>query len=130
MKLRGAKKADPPPIVSREINAKFKNRIPVILEDIARSLMVIEPAVKDVTVPLREFVDYLDFEIAKVSLEIKRLEWESVVDANKVAADKAWLTQLQQLRKDFDVETMVSSVKFIRTMIERVQATFNMRPAC
>ena len=115
---------------ARDINAKFKSRIPVILEDISKSLMVIEPAVQDVTVPLREFLDYLDFEITKTSLDIKKKEWESVVDINQINADKAWLAQLQQLRKDFDIETMTSSVNFIRTMIQRVQDTFNMRAAC
>ena len=133
MKARAPKKKTGPPatpVPARDINAKFKSRIPVILEDISRSLMVIEPAVQDVTVPLREFLDYLDFEITKTSLDIKKKEWESVVDINQVNADKAWLAQLQELRKDFDVQTMTSSVNFIRTMVKRVQDTFNMRAAC
>jgi hypothetical protein len=132
MKARAArKKTDPPaPVPARDINAKFKSRIPVILEEVSKSLMVIEPAVQDVTVPLREFLDYLDFEITKISLDIKKKEWESVVDVNQINADKDWLAKLQALRRDFDVETMTSSVNFIRTMIQRVQDTFNMRPAC
>ena len=56
----------------REINAKFGSRLPIILEEISQSLMVIEPAVNDVAVPLREFLDYLNFEIDKVKLEIDR----------------------------------------------------------
>jgi hypothetical protein len=125
-----AKKQDPPgPITFREINAKFKSRIPIILEDISRCLMVIEPAVQDVTVPLREFLDYLDFEISKVKLQIDRDTWQSIVDVNKTNADKVWLAHLEQLRNDFDVEKMTSSVNFIRSMIDRVQDTFNMRVA-
>ncbi|MEH2517382.1 hypothetical protein V1279_002955 [Bradyrhizobium sp. AZCC 1610] len=128
-KVQTPNKTDPPAPVSRPINAKFQSRIPAILEEICKSLMVIEPAVQDVTIPLREFVDYLDFEIAKVSLDIKKKEWESVVDINEINADKAWLAQMQQLRKDFDVEAMTSSVTFIRTMTKRVRDMFDMRVA-
>ena len=79
MKVRAPKKkttGPPAPVPARDINAKFKSRIPVILEEVSKSLMVIEPAVQDVTVPLREFLDYLDFEITKTSLDIKKKEWE------------------------------------------------------
>jgi hypothetical protein len=127
---RQANKLEPPEeAYVREINAKFKSRIPHILEDISKSLVVIEPTVQDMTVPLREFLDYLDFEITKLKLDIEKNEWQSVVDVNKLNADKAWLSKLEQLRKDFDVETMTSSVTFIRSMIKRVQDTFNMRVA-
>jgi hypothetical protein len=111
----------------REINAKFGSRLPIILEEISQSLMVIEPAVNDVAVPLREFLDYLNFEIDKVKLEIDRETWKSVSDIAKLNADKAWLSELEKLRKDFDVETMTSSINFIRTMVTRVKETFQLK---
>lgn len=130
MTAQTAKKHDPPePVMLREINAKFRARIPVILEDISGCLMVIEPAVQDVTVPLREFLDYLEFEISKVSLQIEKDAWKPIVDLNKAAEDDAWLEHLQQLRKDFDVEKMTSSVNFIQDMLRRVRNTFDMRTA-
>jgi len=111
----------------REINAKFGSRLPKILEEISQSLMVIEPAVNDVAVPLREFVDFLDFEIEKTKLQIQKDAWKSIVDLNKAAEDDAWLEHLEQLRKDFDVEKMTSSVNFIRTMVTRVKETFQLK---
>jgi hypothetical protein len=124
------KKQDPPDLIAfREINAKFKSRIPIILEDISKCLMVIEPAVQDVAVPLREFLDYLEFEMAKVTLQIEKDSWQSVVDINKSNSDKAWLAHLVQLHSDFDVAKMTSSVNFIRDMMKRVRETFDMRAA-
>jgi hypothetical protein len=110
----------------RNINAKFESRLPDILESISTSLMVIEPVVQDVTVSLREFLDYLEFEIQKVKLQIASDEWESVVDVRKVADAKAWLDELNKLRMDFNIERMTSSVNFIRSMVDRVKTTFNM----
>jgi hypothetical protein len=111
----------------REINAKFASRLPNILDEISESLMVIEPAVNDVAVPLQEFVDFLDFEIEKTKLQIQKDAWKSIVDLNKAAEDDIWLEHLEQLRKDFDVEKMTSSVNFIRTMVDRVKQTFQLR---
>ena len=127
MKKNAHKKLEPlEAAYAREINAKFGSRLPKILEEISQSLMVIEPAVNDVVVPLREFVDFLDFEIEKTKLQIQKDAWKSIVDINKAADDDAWLEHLEQLRKDFDVEKMTSSVNFIRTMVTRVKETFQL----
>lgn len=127
MKKQALKAA--PAAATIEVNAKFKSRLPEIIEEICRGLLVIEPAVQDITVPLKEFQDYLGFEIAKIRLELAKAEWESVVDKNKVLADKAWLLCLEQLQQDFDVQKMTSSVTFIRSMVKRLQDTFDVRPA-
>ena len=127
MKRQTHKRPEPLEAAYREINAKFGSRLPKILEEISQSLMVIEPAVNDVAVPLREFVDFLDFEIEKTKLQIQKDAWKSIVDLNKAAEDDAWLEHLEQLRKDFDVEKMTSSVNFIRTMVTRVKETFRLK---
>jgi hypothetical protein len=128
-KTAAQKTASPPPTPPPPINAKFQSRLPQIIEEICTGLAVIEPAVQDVSVPLREFQDYLTFEIAKLKLELDRAAWDSKVDPNKVAADKAWLAKMEQLQKDFDVKRMTSSVAFIRSMVIRMQDTFDMRVA-
>ncbi|GAB9152531.1 hypothetical protein [Bradyrhizobium diazoefficiens] len=129
MSKTAQKTASPPPTPPPSLNAKFKSRLPQIIEEICKGLAVIEPAVQDVSVPLREFHDYLTFEIAKLKLELERAAWDSKVDQSKVAADKAWLAKMEQLQKDFDVERMTSSITFIRSMVVRVQDTFDMRVA-
>src|ERR1700721_520228 len=121
MKKQAHKSLEPEESHFSEINHRFQARLPHILDEISTSLMVIEPAVNDVTVPLREFLDYLDFEISKTRHTIDKDAWESIVDVNKAARDKAWLLKLEQLRKDFDVDAMTSSVNFIRSMLTRVQ---------
>ncbi|MHC2552439.1 hypothetical protein [Bradyrhizobium elkanii] len=130
MSKTAQKTAPPPPTPPPSINAKFQSRLPQIIEEICKGLAVIEPAVQDVAIPLREFQDYLTFEISKVKLELERAAWDSKVDPNKVAADKAWLAKMEQLQKDFDVVRMTSSVTFIRTAVARMQDTFDMRVAC
>jgi hypothetical protein len=112
---------DPEP---RQINAKFQSRLKGILEEISQSLLVIEPAVVDVSVPLREFIDYLEFEITKVQLEISRQKWQSVVDVQKVATDEAWLSRLVDLRNEFDLEKMLASIATIRSTVAKIEATF------
>jgi hypothetical protein len=110
----------------REINAKFQSRLKGMLEEICQGLVQIEPVMADISVPIREFVDYLEFEIGKIQLEISRQKWEPVVDAQKVGADEAWLNRLVQLRNEFDVEKMTASVTMIRTVVATVQRTFGM----
>ena len=95
-----------------------------MLEEISQAVLTLDPIIADVTVPLREFVDYLDFEIGKVQLDISTQKWASVVDVQKVAADEDWLRRLVDLRNEFDVEKMIASVKMLRSMVEKVQRTF------
>lgn len=121
------KRAAPQPVptqVRRPINPRFESRLPGILTEIVDKLLVIEPAIDQVNEQLREFLDYLDFEIRKVDVEIKQLEWEERVNLAAVKEAKAWLSQLQQLRSDFNVDVMTSPPKTIRAMMDRVQKLF------
>jgi hypothetical protein len=113
-----------PETVPRPINPKFKDRLPGIMSDICESLMVIEPAVERLTVQLREFLDYLDFEIQKTALEIQRLRWEPQVDLPAVREAEEWLKQLTQLEEDFNVDVMTSPPQTIRMMLKRVEKLF------
>jgi hypothetical protein len=116
----------PPPIeVVRPINPMFKDRIPGIMAEICDSLLVIEPAIDRVTVQLREFLDYLNFEIQKTALHIQRLRWEPQVDLEAVREAEAWLKLLAQLEEDFNVDVMTSPPKTIREMLTRVQKLFD-----
>jgi hypothetical protein len=110
--------------VARPINAKFKDRLPVIMTEICDSLLVIEPAIERVKVQLREFLDYLDFEIQKTALEVQRLRWEPQVDVPAVSEAEAWLKQLAQLEEDFKIDVMTSPPETIRAMLTRVQKMF------
>jgi hypothetical protein len=114
----------PPKQVARPINPMFKDRLPGIMSDICQSLMVIEPAVDRVTVQLREFLDYVEFEIQKTDLEIKQMEWQDKVDMTQVKQSKAWLERLKQLKADFNVDVMTSPPKTIRAMLSRVEMMF------
>lgn len=113
-----------PKLITRPINPKFKDRLPEIMTEIGDQLLVIEPAVDRVTVVLREFLDYLDFEIQKTALEIQRLKWEPQVDLAALREAEEWLKQLAQLEEDFNVDVMTSPPKTIRAMAERVRKMF------
>lgn len=115
-----------PPMVVRPINPKFKDRLPGIMVEIVDALVVIEPAVNRMSVQLREFLDYLDFEIQKTALEIQRLEWEPQVDLPALREAKEWLKQLAQLEEDFKVDVMTSPPETIRAMLARVQRMFGL----
>lgn len=106
------------------INAKFQRRLPDIVNEISQQLMVIEPAIRELSVPLREFLDYLDFEISKLELDIKQKRWEAVVDAEEIKSEEAWLAKLQALRTDFNIDVMTSPAATVRSMLDRVRQTF------
>jgi hypothetical protein len=106
------------------INAKFQRRLPDIVNEISEQLMVIEPAIKELSVPLREFLDYLDFEISKLELDIKQKRWEAVVDVEEIKSEEAWLAKLQALRSDFNIDVMTSPAATVRSMLDRVRQTF------
>jgi len=116
--------ASPSPLVPRPINPRFKDRLPTIMNQICESLVVIEPAIDQLNVQLREFLDYLDFEIQKVDLEVKQMKWESKVDIAAVKAAESWLDELRQLKKDFNVEIMTAPPTIVRAMLDRVSKLF------
>ncbi|WP_029081178.1 hypothetical protein [Bradyrhizobium sp. th.b2] len=125
MKMKSSAVAPAIP-AARPINPKFKDRLPGIMTEICDSLLIIEPAIERVTVQLKEFLDYLGFEIQKTDLEIKQARWEAKVDLAAVRELEAWLQQLQQLKADFDVNAMTSPPERIRAMLDRVQKLFGL----
>ncbi|WP_439357932.1 hypothetical protein [Bradyrhizobium sp. DASA03007] len=119
--------AAPKPPLARPINAHFKDRLPLIMSEICDSLMVIEPAIDRVRVQLREFLDYLDFEIQKTAIEVQRLRWEPQVDRAAVSEAEAWLKQLAKLEEDFNIDVMTSPPETIRKMLDRVSKMFELK---
>lgn len=107
---------------SDRISPRFKSKLPTIMNEICEGLIVIEPAIDQMTVPLREFLDFLDFEIQKAELQISHARL-SRGDARKLSQMEAWLAELTRLRNDFDVELMVSPIRFVREMLTRVEQT-------
>ncbi|ARQ95257.1 hypothetical protein [Bradyrhizobium phage BDU-MI-1] len=116
---QAVKSVPPPPI-----NAKFKDRLPSIIEDICDELLTIEPAVNRLTVHLGEIFDHLDFEIKKADLDVRTMKWEAKVDPAELKRAQDWLAQLQQLKTDFSIDVMTSPPETIRTMVERLQKMF------
>jgi len=114
----------PKPTPPLEINAKFKDRLPGIMNEICNQLLVIEPAISQVTIQLREFLDYLDFEIKKLDLDVRQMKWESKVDLTKIKEAEAWLQRMQQLKVDFTIDVMTSPPEAIRAMVDRIQKLF------
>lgn len=96
-----------------------------MLEEICTQMLIIEPAMDKVAIPLREFIDFLDFEIEKVTLAINQEKWESVVNVQKVANDEAWLKRLTDLRRNLDIYELTASVQRIDGLVEAIEATFN-----
>ncbi|WP_315729894.1 hypothetical protein [Bradyrhizobium sp. SZCCHNRI2010] len=115
---------EPPDPVRREINPQFKSRLPAILEQVCTCLLSIEPEMRQLGIQLKEFAEYLDFEIEKVRLEIEKSEWKDRVDRAKLDDDREWLAKLRALRAEFDIDLMTSPVTLIRSMVERVQDLF------
>jgi hypothetical protein len=120
------RKVVPPPEVPkrRDINPRFKDRLPAMMTEICDGLIVIEPAIDRINVQLREFLDYIDFEIRRVDLEIKELEWKSKVDIAAVKEAREWRNQLTLLMEDFNIEAMTAPPANIRAMVERVSRMF------
>jgi hypothetical protein len=83
--------------VRREINPRFRERLPILIEKSWSIFIKIEPDIRDLTVHLKEFQEYLDFEIEKVKLEISKEEWKDQADRAKLQADKEWLAKRQAL---------------------------------
>ncbi|WP_024512457.1 hypothetical protein [Bradyrhizobium sp. ARR65] len=108
---------------SDRISPRFKSKLPRIMNEICNGLLVIEPAIKEMAVPLRDLLDFLDFEIQKVEVQISHAPLNRA-DARKLPQLNAWLSELTSLRKDFDVALVVSPIQFVREMVKRVDQTF------
>jgi hypothetical protein len=114
-----------PAVRPQPINARFQSRIAGILEDICQQMLIIEPAMEKVAIPIREFIDFVDFEIEKTKLAIDQEKWESIVNVQKVAADEAWLKRLTDLRKDLDIYDLTASVPRIDNLVAVIEKTFD-----
>lgn len=104
----------------RPLNARFRDRIPSIVEQIATAGYLVDQPLNDAKVALEEFRDYLSFEIAKIDLKIKRDEWESRVDPAQLEIDKAWLAELQQLNEEFTPDQIMSSRKTMSDLTDKI----------
>lgn len=110
--------------LDHEINARLHDRLPTILEAICSSKFSIEPHLKEASIAVGEFLDYLDFEIEKVTLNIEKFTWASIVDVNAVTIEKAWLAKLKQLRSEFDAKGVVSSQVYLDSLTVQIRETF------
>jgi hypothetical protein len=122
--MKVARMEDVPEPVRREINPQFKSRLPIILGRACDCLVKIEPEIKHLEIHLKEFADYLDFEIEKVRLEIAKTEWKDRVDRAQLDDAREWLAKLRKLRADFDIDLMASPPAFLRSMVKRVETMF------
>lgn len=113
-----------PAVRPQPINARFQSRLHPMLEDICQQMLIIRPAMDKVAIPLREFIDFLDFEIEKVTLSLNQEKWESIVNVQKVANDEAWLKRLTDLRRDLDIYELTASVERIEKLVGDVENTF------
>ncbi|MEY9178432.1 uncharacterized protein YjaG (DUF416 family) [Bradyrhizobium elkanii] len=107
------------------INARFQSRLHGMLEEICQQMLIIEPAMDKVAIPIKEFIDFLDFEIEKVTLSINQEKWESIVNVQKVANDEAWLKRLTELRNGLDIYDLTASVPRIDALVAGIERTFD-----
>ncbi len=110
--------------VMKPINAKFRDRIPHILNEMCEALIIIEPSVKQAKVAVDEFLDYLDFEIKKTVLEISRVTWECKADKQELDDLNAWKSRLESIRDDFRSMDVSGSPDFINGLAQRIRDTF------
>ncbi|MGC0389391.1 hypothetical protein [Bradyrhizobium sp. USDA 241] len=109
---------------TREINPRFRNRLPQLMRRVCDILVKIEPEIQDLAVHLKEFQEYLDFEIEKVRLAIQKEEWKDRADRAKLDADKEWLAKLEALRTDFNIDAMTAPATLIRSLFARTKDLF------
>ena len=108
----------------RPINAQFENRLPLLMQRVCDILIKIEPEIQDLAVHLKEFQEYLDFEIEKVRLEIQKEEWKGKTDRPKLDGDKEWLAKLEVMRDDFNIDAMIAPATLIRSLFARTKEMF------
>ncbi|MGX1364091.1 uncharacterized protein YjaG (DUF416 family) [Bradyrhizobium elkanii] len=114
-----------PAVRPQPINARFQSRLHGMLEEICQQMLIIEPAMDKVAIPIKEFIDFLDFEIEKVTLSINQEKWESIVNVQKVANDEAWLKRLTELRNGLDIYDLTASVPRIDGLVAAIEKTFD-----
>jgi hypothetical protein len=124
MTTKTAQSQQVPKSVARDINARFRDRLPIIIRRACDILLVIEPKIKDLAVHLNEFQEYLDFEIEKTKLAISKEEWKGRADVVKLKGDKEWLAKLEDLRADFNIDAMTAPATLIRSLFSRTKEMF------
>lgn len=125
MKRPNAAQAVPTKVQPQPINAKFRDRLPAIINNICGELLTIEPAFTRMTVHLKEIQDYLDYEIKKVDFDLKVMKWESKVDTDDIKHKQDWLNELTKLKSDFNIDTMTSPPEIIYSMVARFRQMFD-----
>lgn len=108
----------------REINPRFRDRLPRLMRRVCDILVKIEPEIQDLAVHLKELQEYLDFEIEKIRLEIQKEAWKDRADRAKLEADSEWLAKLEALRADFDIDAMTAPATLIRSLFARTKEMF------
>src|ERR1700736_4472436 len=104
-------KEEPKPVaLLRPINPRFEDRLTSIIEGIGWSRDAIETGVDRAKVHVGELQDFINFEIEKVELEVRQLEWESRPDPERLETAKTWLESLKTIRDQFPVDALNASV--------------------
>ncbi|WFU52211.1 hypothetical protein QA639_21120 [Bradyrhizobium pachyrhizi] len=88
-------------------------------------MLIIEPAMDEVAIPIKEFIDFLDFEIEKATLSVNQEKWESIANMTKIANDEAWLKRLTDLRRNLDIYDLTVSVPRITRLVGQIEKTFD-----
>ena len=83
------------------------------------------PHLKAAKVSVDELLGYLDFEIDKIDLEVKRHEWQSRTNAEELKVAREWLGKLKALREEFASEKLMASTDYIDALTQRLQETFH-----
>jgi hypothetical protein len=101
----------------REINAKFKQRLPHIFEGLSQTILKVEPHLLEAQTHVSEFRDFLEFEIMKMELQIRRDEWESRIDVTKATADMQWLADLKALLRGANPDDVIESTEMLNELL-------------
>jgi len=101
-----------------ELNPRFRQQIPDILERLAQTQLATERHLEQAQVAVGEMHDFVGFEIEKTTLAIERLEWEprlspeQAAELEELVAYKEELTHLASLHP----EAVMQSYTFIQSV--------------
>jgi len=114
----------PPKPSLPEINPRFQEQLPEIIEEICAALSQAEPILESVKVRIQELHDYLDFEIKKAQLEVDKSEWETKLPPGQAEMAKEWLSKLKRLKDEFQADTTTVSIDFLNDLQKALENTF------
>jgi hypothetical protein len=125
LKKDQAAESPPPEKLLRPINAKFQDRLEHILEELCSVRVNVEQHLRRADVVVQELLDYVNFEIEKIDLEIERSSWESKVKSiDDLQMAKAWKSRLESLKADLSSSVVMASNAFLRKLIDDLNDTF------